>query len=118
MKITNSPGTIGYKLPLSKKTIEIPKEHRNKANALACISTLETGTGLAFMASLNPIFVGVGLSILGIVAGSIAMTKGSLWDMAGKFHEKYEVKLLEAYKNMITDKKDLTRIERMLMKLK
>lgn len=117
MKITNSPGTIGYQLPLSKKTIEIPKEHRNKANALACISTVEAGAGLAFMASLNPLFIGVGISILGIMAGSVAMMKGTWWDMAGKFHEKHVSKIIDSLKDKV-DKNELAKIEKNLMKLR
>ena len=81
--------TIKYKLPITRKTIEIPEKARNKAIAVACVSTLEAGAGAVFtlggIAAKEPMFTGVGLAILGKVAGGIAMLKGSIWDFAGNF---------------------------------
>lgn len=91
MKI--SPETIGYTFAITKKTIEIPKKHRNKAIAVACASVAEFAGGLGFtaagIATKDPIFTGVGLSIFGHIAGSIAMLKGSLWDFAGNFYKNH-----------------------------
>ena len=103
MKI--SCGTIGYKLPLSKKTIEIPIKHRNKAIAIACANTLEAGAGVVLtlggIAMKDPAFSGVGLAILGKVAGTVAMLKGSIWDFAGKFQKNAMEKLSPKLKDEI-----------------
>ena len=77
---------IRYKLPISGRTIEIPESQRNKTIALACLSTVEAGAGMVFtlggIATREPMFTGVGLAILGKVAGMITMVKGHLWDFA------------------------------------
>ena len=86
---------IRYKLPISGRTIEIPESERNRAIALACISTLEAGAGMAFtlggIATKEPMFTGIGLAVFGKIAGTIAMVKGHLWDFAGNFAKKNEL---------------------------
>jgi len=79
---------IKYKLPISGRTIEIPESERTRAIALACISTLEAGAGMAFtlggIATKEPMFTGIGLAVFGKIAGTIAMVKGHIWDFASK----------------------------------
>lgn len=93
--ITPFQRTIKYKLPFSRRTIEIPENQRNRSIALACISTLEAGAGMVFtlggIATKEPVFTGVGLAILGKVAGTITMVKGHLWDFAGNFAKNNEM---------------------------
>lgn len=87
-----SPFAIGYKLPLSKKVIEIPEKCRNKSIAVACTAAAETFGGLgltaAGIAAKDPVMALSGASVFGMVAGQLAMLKGSIWDFAGKLYKK------------------------------
>lgn len=97
--LKTSPNTIVYKFPITKKVIEVPKNCVKKTHVLACASVAEAAGGLGFLAvgiaQKDPIFLGTALAIFGKIAGQITMMKGSLWDFAGKFHQKDIAKILD-----------------------
>lgn len=115
-----SPFTKGYKLPFIKRAIETPEKHCNKAIAVACASTVEVAGGLGFIAAgiaqKDPIFAGIGISILGKIAGTFAMLKGSLWDFAGNFQKKHVNDLVNNVKkaNPRISKAELAKLEKNL----